>query len=109
MQGPKTNPVLNNLPLSTHKRKGVSSKTLSCKTKRKIDTVVVDACDMARVLVSAFKVLTSAFFPFLFLYFLIDHFPLLSSLQASQHILVMLTLIKVQFWSQFKKLQLMIF
>jgi hypothetical protein len=61
MKGPKTNLVLDNLPLSTLKRKGVSNKTLARKTKRKIDTVVVDASDMARVLASAFKVLSSIF------------------------------------------------
>jgi hypothetical protein len=63
MQGPKTNPVPDNLPFSTLKRKGVSSKTLARKTKKKIDTVVISASDMARVLASAFKVLTFAFYP----------------------------------------------
>jgi hypothetical protein len=61
MKVPKTNPVPDNLPLSTLKRKGDSSKTLARNSKRKIDTWVVDASDMAKVLASAFKVLTSIF------------------------------------------------
>jgi hypothetical protein len=43
MKVPKTNPVPDNLPLSTLKRKGDSSKTLAPNSKRKIDTWVVDA------------------------------------------------------------------
>jgi hypothetical protein len=61
MQGPKTNLILANLPLSTLKRKGGPSKTLAHKTKRRINIAVVDASNMARVLASAFKVLISAF------------------------------------------------
>jgi hypothetical protein len=64
MQRPKINLSSDNLPLSTLKRKGGSNKVLTRKTKRKIDTVIVDASDMAKVLASAFKVLTFCLFPF---------------------------------------------
>jgi hypothetical protein len=69
MQGPETNPVADNFPQSTLKRKGVTSKALAHKTKRMIKSVVVDASDMARVSASAFKVLTFTLFPFPFVFF----------------------------------------
>jgi hypothetical protein len=57
MQGPRINPVSDNLPLSPLKRKSGLNKTLSRKTRRKIDTAIVDIPDMAEKLVSAFEVL----------------------------------------------------
>jgi hypothetical protein len=56
MQGPRINPVMDNLPLSTLKRKSGLSKTLARKTRSKIDTTVVDISDMAGKLASAFEV-----------------------------------------------------
>jgi hypothetical protein len=47
----------------------VTSKALAHKTKRKINTMAVDASDMARVLASASKVLTFILFPSPFLFF----------------------------------------
>jgi hypothetical protein len=71
MQGPRTNPVSDNLPLSTLKRKGVPRKTLSQKTRKIIDTTDVDLPDLAGKLASAFDVLNSSltfcFSPFAFL------------------------------------------
>jgi hypothetical protein len=65
MQGPSLDKPL----LSFLKRKRGTSKVLSRKTKKKIDTKVVDASDMVRVLASAFKVLTFTLFPFPFVFF----------------------------------------
>jgi hypothetical protein len=56
MQGPRINPVMDNLPLSTLKRKSGLNKTLARKTRSKIDTIVVDISDMAGKLASAFEV-----------------------------------------------------
>jgi hypothetical protein len=73
MQGPRINPVSDNLPLSTLKRKSGLSKTLARKTRRKIDTAIVDISDMARKLVSAFEVLV-LFTTLLFLFgFITDY------------------------------------
>jgi hypothetical protein len=60
MQGPRTNPVSDNLPLSTLKRKGVLSKTLARKTRKTIDIADVDLPDLAGKLASAFEVLNSS-------------------------------------------------
>jgi hypothetical protein len=74
MQGPRINPISDNLPLSTLKRKSGLSKTIVRKTRRKIDTTVVDIADMAGKLVSAFEVLV-LFITLLFLFdFLTDYF-----------------------------------
>jgi hypothetical protein len=67
MYGPKTNLVSDNLPLSTLKRKSGLSKTLARKTRRKMDTAVVDIFDMAGKLASALEVLfllITLLFPF---------------------------------------------
>jgi hypothetical protein len=48
--------------LSTLKRKSGLSKTLARKTRRKIDTTVVDISDMARKFASAFEVLSFSLF-----------------------------------------------
>jgi hypothetical protein len=58
MQGPKTNLIPDNLPLSTLKRKSVSSKVLTHRSKKRIDTKVISVSDMAGVLGSAFQVLS---------------------------------------------------
>jgi hypothetical protein len=58
MQGPKTNLALDNPPLSALKRKVMTSKVLSHRTKKKIDTKDVNISDMAGVLAYAFEVLT---------------------------------------------------
>jgi hypothetical protein len=68
MQGSKINLASDNLPLSTHKRKGVTRKALvhKCmkKKKKKIDIVVVNIFDMAGKLSGAFEVELSSTFPF---------------------------------------------
>jgi hypothetical protein len=74
MQGPRTNLVSDNLPLSTLKRKSGLSKTLARKTRRKIGTTVIDISDMAGKLASAFEVLF-LLITLLFLFeFLSDYF-----------------------------------
>jgi hypothetical protein len=83
MQGPKTNPFLDNLPLSTLKRKAMSSKVLTHISKKKIDTKVINVSNMAGVLASAFQVLTFSLFIFLSVY-VIDHLLLQSSGLISQ-------------------------
>jgi hypothetical protein len=60
MQGPRINPVLDNLPLSTLKRKGVLSKTVARKTRKTIDTADVDLPGLAGKLASAFEVMISS-------------------------------------------------
>jgi hypothetical protein len=68
MQGPRINPVPDNLPLSTIKRKGGLSKTLDHKTRRKIDTAVVNIPNLVGNLASAFEVLVFShyfYFPLL--------------------------------------------
>jgi hypothetical protein len=54
-QGPKINPPLDSLLLSTLKRKGGSSKVLTHRSKKRIDTKVLNVSDMAGVLTSAFR------------------------------------------------------
>jgi hypothetical protein len=60
MQGPRTNLVSENLPLSTLKRKSGLSKTLARKRRSKIDTAIVDISNMVGKLARAFEVI---FFP----------------------------------------------
>jgi hypothetical protein len=108
MQGPKINPSSDNLLLSTLKRKGGSSKVLTHRSKKRIDTKVVNISDMAGVLASAFQVMTlSLFSSFLYLWLTI---PFCSPRDwlTNQNKPMLLFLIEVQYWSQFKKLQLMI-
>jgi hypothetical protein len=78
MQVPKNNPFSDNLPLLSLKRKVVSSKVLTHRSNKKIDTKVINVSDMAEVLASAFQVLTFSLFLFLFVY-VIDHLLLQSS------------------------------
>jgi hypothetical protein len=66
MQGPKINLSSDNLPLSTLKRKGVASKVIAHKSKKKkIDTIVIDIYDMAGKLARAFQVELCSTFSFL--------------------------------------------
>lgn len=62
MLGPKSNPTLSNPLLSALKRKNVTSKILTRRTKKKINPMVVNIPDMDGTLACAFDVL--AFFSF---------------------------------------------
>jgi hypothetical protein len=69
MHGPRVNPVSDNLPLSTLKRKVVTNKVLARKMKRRIDTVVVNIPDMAGKLADTFEVLAPLTISFSSLHF----------------------------------------
>jgi hypothetical protein len=53
MQGPKIIPPPDSMLLSTLKRKGGSSKVLTHRSKKRIDTKVLNVSDMAGALASA--------------------------------------------------------
>jgi hypothetical protein len=67
MQGPKINPPLDSLLLSTLKRKSGSNKVLTHRSKKRIDTKVLNVSDMVGALASAFQVVSLGLFSF-FLY-----------------------------------------
>jgi hypothetical protein len=79
MQGPKIIPPPDSVLLSTFKRKGGSSEVLTHRSKKKIDTKVLNTSNMAGALASAFQVMT--FSPIFFLlHLVIKHPPFLYSL-----------------------------
>jgi hypothetical protein len=67
MQGPKINPPPDSMLLSTLKRKGGSRKVLTHRSKKRIDTKVLNVSDMVGALASAFQVVSLGLFSF-FLY-----------------------------------------
>jgi uncharacterized iron-regulated membrane protein len=64
MQGPKINPPSDSMLLLTLKRKGGPNKTLTCRSKKRLHTKLLNVSDMAGVLASAFQVLILCFFSF---------------------------------------------
>jgi hypothetical protein len=73
MQGPKIIPPPDSVLLLTLKRKGGSSKVLTHRSKKKIDTKVLNILDMVGALSSAFHVMT--FSPIFFLMYLVINHP----------------------------------
>jgi hypothetical protein len=64
MQGPKINPPPDSMLLSTLKRKGGSRKVLTHRSKKRIDTKVLNVSDMAGALASDFQEMTLSPFSF---------------------------------------------